>query len=160
MNALQHRNKIPLLFGSLCFAVLTMSFFLSPSERLTTTFTLLTAAGGVTAFLYSRYSQDIDLFRELFREFNSRYDDLNEKLNEICNRPKDEQLKPTDHGLLYDYFNLCAEEQMFALAGCIDSRVWRAWQNGMRHFAQDPEIREFWQRELQQDSYYGFTIPK
>jgi hypothetical protein len=161
---LHHRTKLPVIFGVGCFAVLSLSFFLSPSflspsERLTMTVTLLTAVGGITAFLYSKHSKEIELFRDLFRDFNSRYDNLNEKLNEIYNRPKDEQLKPTDHGLLYDYFNLCAEEQMFARAGCIDSSVWRAWENGMRYFAQDPEIRDFWQRELQQDSYYGFSIP-
>lgn len=156
---LHHRTKFPVIFGVGCFAVLSLSFFLSPSERLTITVTLLTAVGGIAAFLYSKHSKEIELFRDLFRDFNSRYDNLNEKLNEIYNRPKDEQLKPTDHGLLYNYFNLCAEEQMFARAGCIDSSVWRAWQNGMRYFAQDPEIRDFWQRELQQDSYYGFSIP-
>ena len=157
---LHHRTKFPVLFGLGCLAVLALSFFLSPSERLTITLTLLTAVGGVTSFLYSKHSQEIQLFRDLFREFNARYDNLNKKLNEIYNRPKDEQLQSTDYGLLYDYFNLCAEEQMFARAGCIDLSVWRAWQNGMRYFAQDPEILDFWQRELQQDSYYGFTIPK
>jgi hypothetical protein len=162
---LHYRTKIPAIFGGCCFVVLSLAFFLRPSflslsEHLTITVTLLTAVGGITAFLYSKHNHETELFLDLFRDFNSRYDNLNEKLNEIYNRPKDEELKPTDHGLLYDYFNLCAEEQMFARAGCIDSSVWRAWQNGMRYFAQDPEIRDFWQRELQQDSYYGFRIPQ
>lgn len=163
--ALHRRTKFPVIFGVGCFAVLSLSFLLSPffpspSEQLTITVTLLTAVGGITAFLYSKHNHEIELFLDLFRDFNSRYDNLNEQLNEIYNRPKDEQLKSTDYGLLYDYFNLCAEEQMFARAGCIDSSVWREWQNGMRYFAQDPEISELWQRELQQDSYYGFSIPQ
>lgn len=153
------RTKFPVLFGLGCGLVLAVSFVLSPSERLTVTLTLLSAVGGGTAFLYAKHSQEINLFRELFREFNDRYDKLNKELNEIHGRPPGEPLQTADHGLLYDYFNLCAEEQMFAGAGCIDSTVWGAWQNGMRHFAQDPEIRAFWEQELKQDSYYGFKLP-
>ena len=149
-----------MLFGIGCLAVLALSFFLSSSERLAVAATLLTALSGVTAFLYSNHSQETALFRDLFREFNSRYDTLNEGLNAIFNRPANTPIEPTDHGLLFDYFNLCAEEQMFARAGCIDSSVWRAWQNGMRFLAQDPEIRAFREQELKQDSYYNFQIPK
>ncbi len=67
-------------------------------------------------------------------------------------------LKPSDIPILYDYFNLCAEEYMYFNAGCIDSRVWLAWINGMRHFAGDPEILEIWNQELESDSYYGFSL--
>ena len=157
---LHHRTKFPLLFGIGCLSVLALSFVLNPSERLAVSVTLLTAVAGITAFLYSNHSQETALFRDLFREFNSRYDSLNERLNEIYNRPTDIPIEAIDRGLLCDYFNLCAEEQMFARAGCIDSSVWRAWQNGMRFFAQDPEIRTFWEQELGQDSYYDFRIPK
>lgn len=158
---LHDRTKFHVIFGVGCIAVLALSFFLSvlgAKEILAVTITLLTAVGGVTGFLYAKHAQDTQLFRELFREFNARYDTLNERLNEIRSRPVHIKLEVTDHGVLFDYFNLCAEEYMYSTAGCIDSRVWRAWQKGMCHFAQDPEIRDFWMRELQQDSYYGFTL--
>lgn len=155
---LRDRKKFPIIFVIGCIAVLVLSFFLSGSERLPVTITLLTAIGGVTGFLYSRHSQELQLFRELFREFNERYDDLNEKLNEIRCRPEGEPLNDTDISTLYDYFNLCAEEHMYFTAGCIDARVWRAWRNGMRYFADDPEIHALWHRELQSDSYYGLSL--
>ena len=138
--------------------MLLLSFFLSPSERLPVVISLLTAIGGVTGFLYSQHSQELQLFRELFCEFNARYDRLNAKLNEIRSRPEGEPLKDSDIPILYDYFNLCAEEHMYQIAGCIDSRVWLTWRKGMQHFAADPEIRSLWQRELQSDSYYGFGL--
>jgi len=116
--------------------------------------------GGVAAFTYSKHSQETELFRQLFKEFNVRYDALNAPLNEIYLRAEGDALVNDDYDFLYDYFNLCAEEKMFADAGCIDIRVWKAWKNGMSHFAGDPEIRELWESELVQDSYYGFKIPK
>jgi hypothetical protein len=160
---LRDRPKFPLMFGLGCLAVLTLSFsfshfFPSAKEHLHITFTLLAAVAGVTTFLYAQHAQDIQLFRELFREFNARYAALNDGLNEIRNRPTDQQLKNTDHDVLCAYFNLCAEEYMYATAGYIDSRVCRAWRNGMRYFDKDPEIHDFWECELQQGSYYGFTL--
>jgi len=158
---LRHRTTFPLIFVVGCVVALLVFFFLSflsTTERLTTAITVLTAWGGVTGFLYAKHAQETQLFRELFREFNARYDNLNDRLNEIWNRPADQSLKDTDHGVLCDYFNLCGEEHMYATAGYIDPRVWLAWHNGMRYFAQDPEILDFWNRELKQNSYYGFTL--
>ena len=158
---LHARTKFHLIFGVGCVAVLVFSLFhsvLTDKENLPLTITLLTAVGGVTGFLYAKHAQETQIFRELFREFNARYDTLNGRLNEIWNRPADQLLKDTDKGVLFDYFNLCAEEHMYATAGYIDSLVWRAWHNGMCHFAKDPEILDFWKRELQQNSYYRFTL--
>lgn len=155
---LRHQKRFPIIFALGCVGVLMLSLFLSGSERLPVTITLLTTLGGIIGFLYSRHSQELQLFRELFREFNDRYDKLNEHLNEIRCRPEREPLRDSDITILHDYFNLCAEEHMYFAAGCIDVRVWRAWRNGMQYFANDPEIRAIWLRELQSDSYYGFSL--
>lgn len=119
---------------------------------------MLAALGGVTGFLYSKHSQEIQTFRELFREFNQRYDDLNGPLYIIVSRGPDEPLKDEDFAFLYDYFNLCAEEYLFFEAGWIDKRIWKSWENGMNVFAKHPEIRKLWKTELETDSYYGFKI--
>jgi len=157
---LQRSNKYPVIFGILGVGVLAASFLFDPSERLSFVLPLITTIGGLAAFLYSKHSQETELFRQLFQEFNARYDDLNTPLNEIYLRAEGDPLTKGDYEFLYDYFNLCAEEKMFADAGCIDHRVWKSWQNGMLHFAGDAEIRELWETELIQDSYYGFKIPK
>ena len=159
---LRDRTKFHVVFGVGCLAVfmlsLALSCFLGVKDSLTITIPLLTAVGGFTGFLYARHAQETQLFRELFRDFNARYDKLNKRLNEIRDRPKGQLLEDTDHGVLFDYFNLCAEEYLYADAGYIDLSVWRAWQNGMCYFDQDPEIHDFWLLELQQNSFYGFTL--
>jgi hypothetical protein len=157
---LQRRNRYPIIFGIIGLAVFVAAFWVDPSERLAFILPLLTMIGGVAAFTYSKHSQETELFLQLFKDFNARYDALNAPLNEIYIRADGVPLVKGDYNFLYDYFNLCAEEKMFADAGCIDIRVWKSWQNGMRHFAGDPEIRELWESELVQDSYYGFKIPK
>jgi len=40
----------------------------------------------------------------------------------------------------------------------IDERVWRAWRNGMKYFAEDPKILKLWQAAVADGSYYGFSL--
>jgi hypothetical protein len=155
--ALQATTKLPLLFGVGCLAVLALSFSLSAAQCLSATITLLTAVGGITGFLYAQQARDIQLFRELFCEFNKRYGELNNGLNEFCHSPRD--LTDPDRRVLSAYFDLCAEEYMYFTAGYIDFRVWCAWVEGMRYFDEDHRIRQFWEGELnKQKSYYGFSL--
>lgn len=155
---LREKTRLPIYFTVTCIGVLVVSLSVNESQRLTVMIPLLTIVGGVTGFLHSKHSQEIQLFRELFCEFNKRYNTLNEQLNAIHSRPKGEPLQDADIPILYDYFNLCAEEYMYFAAGCIDCRVWQAWRNGMKHLAKDPEIFAIWKRELATDSYYGFPL--
>lgn len=180
--SLRHRVCIPILFIAMfalgivccCFVFFLPCLFPQPTDRLTAIIAILTMIGGFGSFLYARHAQETQLFREIFREFNERYDKLNEQLNEIKNRPKDEPLKRSrldnamkdneqpskrsDQDVLMDYFNLCAEEYMYAKSGYIDTRVWHAWCKGMKYFASDEEINELWREELKQGSYYGFSL--
>ncbi len=153
---LQDNTKLPLMFGVGCLAVLALSFSY-PNARLSHTMPLLTAVAGITAFLYAQHTRDIQLFRELFREFNGRYRALDNRLNAICDSTG--VLADPDRRVLCAYFDLCAEEYMYCTAGHIDSDVWDAWIEGMRYFDEDHRIREFWEGELnKQKSYYGFTL--
>jgi hypothetical protein len=156
---LQHKKRLPWMFGFGCLVVaLVLAFGVKGPESVATAISLLAAVGGTTGFLYGQHTRDVELFRQLFREFNDRYGELNDGLNEIRNRPKGEPLKDTDYPKLFAYFNLCAEEYMYNDAGYIYAPVWDAWLNGMRYFDQDPEIHDFWKRDLQQNSYYGFSL--
>jgi hypothetical protein len=90
---------------------------------------LLSAVGGVAGFGYFLYRQHLDeakLFKELFVEFNTRYDALNDNLNVILFGPSEGLLSPDEREYLFDYFNLCAEEYFFYRAGYIDCRVWES----------------------------------
>ena len=156
---LGNRKWYPWLFLGLCIIVIPVTYQLLPPgkgvEGLLPSFALL---GGFVAFLYTQHLQQSRLFKELFTEFNQRYNELNEKLNDIRVRPEGAPLKSEDTKNLFDYFNLCAEEFLFFRAGYIDFDVWRSWCHGMQEFINDPEIRRLWEVELKSNSYYGFTL--
>lgn len=78
--ALRLRNKrwYPFIFLAGCAAILASWFYFAadhPPEL------LLSALGALTGFFYFAYRQHLDetrLFRELFADFNARYDKLND----------------------------------------------------------------------------------
>ena len=125
----------------------------------------LTLIGTLLAFSYFLQKQklaDTQLMKELITEFNGRYDALNEKLKAILKRGKEHpssKLTDCECEKIDDYFNLCAEEFLFYDLGYIDSRVWKAWSNGMEPYFQDQRICERWRQEKTSGSYYGFRPP-
>jgi hypothetical protein len=121
---------------------------------------LLSSIGAVAGFSYFLYRQHLDetkLFKELFIEFNKRYDQLNDRLNSILMGPHEGDLSDSERELLFSYFNLCAEEYFFYEAGYIDQHVWKSWHRGMLVFFAHPRIRNLWDHDCKADSYYGFS---
>ena len=121
---------------------------------------LFSSIGAVTGFTYFIYRQHLDetkLFKELFIEFNERYNKLNEGLNAIRYGPPKGKLSDSERDLLFSYFNLCAEEYFFYQAGYIDHSVWVSWKRGMQLFFGHPQIRELWNMDSKSSSYYGFS---
>ena len=154
------RNGYPWWFaGTLALAL--VAFWLLPTN-LQSKELLLSAVGGVAAFfhfLYSQHNHNTERFIELFREFNARYDTLNNTLNELVGLPSGAPIvKPEHVQAFFDYFNLCGEEYLYFRAGYVDAEVWRSWVKGMAYFGANAEIRRIWQLELEQGSYYGFTL--
>jgi hypothetical protein len=122
-------------------------------------FAVMVPLGGLFIFLYAQHQKDAEVFFRQFEQFNRRYDSMNEMLARIVDKcGTQESIDKEDEPPLVDYFNLCAEEYLFWKGGYIDKRVWDAWRNGMRFYAEVPAIREFWLKELTSRSYYGFTL--
>jgi hypothetical protein len=124
---------------------------------------LVSAIGVVAAFTYFIYRQHLDeakLFKELFVEFNARYDALNDDLNTLLFGPPEGSLSADEKEHLFTYFNLCAEEYFFYKAGYIDRRVWESWYRGMKVFFKHPRIQALWEQDFKADSYYGFRPPQ
>ena len=124
-------------------------------------------------YLQKHKLEELKLFTELFREFNERYDKLNSKLNkiiakenltleEIDNKSDDDVIS---RDVLFDYFNLCAEEYLYYKKGYILPEVWEYWENGMERFFNDPRIKKLWEEDninsdgSSNNSYYGFEPP-
>jgi hypothetical protein len=124
---------------------------------------LATAIVGVASFTYFLYRQHLDeakLFKELFTEFNLRYDTVNDDINAILIGPRDGALSAREKDRLFSYFNLCAEEYFFYKAGYIDRQVWESWCRGMKAFYKHPRIQPLWDEECKSDSYYDFRPPQ
>jgi hypothetical protein len=118
---------------------------------------VLAVAVTFTTFLYNQHLQETRLFKELFKEFNERYDRLNSQLNKI-KETAENRIHGDNRQTLMDYFNLCGEEYLYFKAGYIDEAVWTAWLKGMKIYADVPAIREMWEEEIEGGSYYGFSL--
>lgn len=152
------RSRYPWIFIGLAVAAISAVYWFVPNPKAMELYLPVTAAaGGFVHFLYSQHHQDSQLFVKLFSEFNCRYDSLNAKLNAIVENAPSSFL-PEEEQVLFDYFNLCAEEYLFFKSGYIDKDVWFAWANGMKWFATDPRIRDLWETELKSGSYYNFSL--
>jgi hypothetical protein len=117
----------------------------------------------ITIF-YNYHSKKMEhdrMGKELFKEFNKRYDKINHSLHKIskeCKNLKDLENKPKLENKLNDFFNLCAEEYFWHKKGRIDKNIWSAWEDGMNDWYNNVEvIREAWQAEIKKrgcKSYY------
>jgi hypothetical protein len=106
-------------------------------------------------FLQKQRLEELKLFNELYTTFNSRYDALNESLNKIRRGDSEKNLVPGELDTPYSYFNLCGEEYSYYKQGFLYPEVWKAWRNGMKIFYQVARIKQEWDKELSNDSYYG-----
>jgi hypothetical protein len=136
---LHRRKSFPAIFAFVVLALYTGWYLLERSHPEL----LLTGIGAVAGFAYFLYRQQLDetrLFKEMFVDFNGRYDKLNNDLNKILDGPKDGLLSVMERDTAFKYFNLCAEEYLFHKAGYIDDEVWKAWEKGMTIFFSHPRI--------------------
>lgn len=112
----------------------------------------------VLAFCYFVHQQKLaetTLFKDLFTEFNRRYDALNDRLAGIV---ESGQARDADRQVVVDYFNLCGEEYLFFEEGYIHPEVWRSWCCGMLWYFEREPFRTLWQQESATDSYYGLSL--
>jgi hypothetical protein len=101
--ALHNRERYPLVL--LCGFALVIVIWFCFEDRLKPEL-LLTAIGGVAGLTYFLYRQHIDetkLFKELFTEFNRRYDALNDHLNAIKSEQAGRALSTKEKELLFTY---------------------------------------------------------
>ena len=121
---------------------------------------IISLAGIIITFLIGFYNYEIEndrLFKELFLEFNSKYDQkFNNRLNQIVENDKFNV--ELDKSLIVDYLNFCAEEYLWNSKGRIDKKVWLSWRNGMEYFFKNENIKNVIIEEIRsnKESYYGF----
>jgi hypothetical protein len=154
-----HENYFAIiLFTFLALAILAPILYVKGADWKV----LLTIVGSLLSFVYFIQKQQLDeakFLNELFVQFNRRYDDLNEKLNDILeNNQGLKELEAHEIDTLNDYFNLCGEEYLFYRRGYIYPEVWQSWVAGMKIFYDDERIQKQWLKELNTQSYYGLNV--
>jgi hypothetical protein len=130
--------------------------FATTSDRMPLIGSVIVASLGFCYFVQQQKLSETALFKDLFTEFNRRYDLLNDQLAEIAGSGA--QLKPSDRQAIVDYFNLCAEEYLFFTEGYIHRAAWRSWCAGMLWYFDREPFRAVWEEEREGSSYYGFTV--
>ena len=121
---------------------------------------VVTATGVALSLVYFVQKQKLEelrLFKDLFVEFNARYDKIQDRLLSIKEQ-NDGELSKEERQVVYGYFNLCAEEYLFYQLGYIDPAAWSAWRNGMQDYLDNSRIRRLWDEDVKSDSYYGLQF--
>ena len=137
-------------------AVIAVSLIYKAGQRAAPIESILAAVLGLCYFTQQQRLAEIRWFKELFTEFNHRYDNLHTRLQEISKpeKPRSE----TDSETIIEYFNLCGEEYLFFKEGYIHPQVWTAWCSGMLWYFEREPFRTRWKDEEPKNSYYGLSV--
>jgi hypothetical protein len=108
--------------------------------------------------------------KDLFSEFNKRYDILNDTLfllrtdYTIADLHSHISLyndKKTLHHALIDYFNLCGEQYYWKSKGRISDEIWNSWHAGMMgYYTRYEVVRKVWEEECKEDGYRTYYLKK
>jgi hypothetical protein len=106
--------------------------------------------------------------KELFTEFNKRYNELNDNLNLLSSSTLEDfsnWFLPEDRvkikATIYDFFNLCSEEYYWKNEGRIPKKVWKSWERGMNDIYNRSEvIKTMWEEECQNNGFISYYIDK
>lgn len=120
---------------------------------------------GTVATLYFgsiKYRIENDkLFKELFREFNSRYDiRFNDLINEL-KYDNGRELNNAERNLIIDYLNLCSEEYLWRSKSRIPKKVWSSWKAGIKENLKIKQVEMIFNEEISSSngkkSFYGLV---
>lgn len=108
--------------------------------------------------------------KDLFKEFNERYDDLNddlskldtvENLNQLKEIKSDNIANKSLYNVLIDYFNLCAEQYYWHKQKRISKEIWDSWYSGMMYYYNSfPIVKEVWKDEIKDNGYKSYYLNK
>jgi len=131
-----------------------------------------TVIAGVLVFFLSRgyykHSRKIEndkLLKELFIEFNERYDKINNELDRISKLKNSEwkglngdQIR-INEGILIDYFNICSEEYYWYNEKRISKAIWESWHKGMNDiYNRSIIVQNLWDKECENEGYKSYYI--
>lgn len=145
------KNKFKkLIYDNLWILILVTPFALLTNKEIE----IISIILGIFYFLNQQKMAEEQFFQQCFKDFNHRYDLLNDNLSELI----DTNIVPQQSHQIVDYFNLCAEEYLLYQKGYIPNEIWLSWTNGMGVYWKNKNIRDLWKLEKKSNSYYGFDL--
>ena len=130
--------------------------------------------GGVGIYITLKYNSankklnHEKMEKDLFTEFNKRYDHLNDTLSLLdvdFTTDKLHNIKAlyNDNKSLYhcviDYFNLCGEQYYWKSKGRISDEIWNSWHAGMMaYYTKYEVVRKLWEEESKGDGYKAYYL--
>lgn len=113
---------------------------------------------GLAVNLINIKATDDKFFKDLFKEFNSRFNTMNESLNAVRDGKDSHSIDgklQTKEAIILDYLNLCSEEYLWYSKGRIDYKVWENWRKGMNYYLIDDHFIETVNKaKSERESYY------
>lgn len=120
-------------------------------------------------YFYQKHTKKLandKMMKELFTEFNLRYDKINNRLDKISKMSvvmweaeKDEKNKSLIYGDVVDFFNICAEEYYWYKESRLDTKIWKAWHKGMNDiYNRSKIIQHIWDEECKNEGYKSYYI--
>jgi hypothetical protein len=131
---------------------------MSYSDSIVIVCTIILSLSGIGATIFfairAQQNENNRMFKDLFTEFNLRYERINDHLQRITEAASKnpeltaKDLSTEDRSMLEDWFNLCAEEYFWHRRGLIGKKIWKSWQSGMNYWYSYPIIKDAWQTEI------------
>ncbi len=135
--------------------------------------TIILGATGILITLYYSWQNkklaDEQMLKQLFTEFNQRYEKLNDSLylietkysttDEWTAAENTEEIERLKQKAI-DYFILCAEEfYWYHHKKRIDPIIWKSWQSGMNYwYNKVPTIKHLWKEEVKASGKVSYYI--
>lgn len=110
---------------------------------------------------YSEHTRKLEhakMLKDLFKEFNERYDKIKNDLEDIVEHPAKHL---NSHSTVFTFFNICSEEYYWHKEGRLDDKIWRSWSTGMNDiYRKSKLIKDMWDVECEQEGYRSYYIAK
>lgn len=156
MNFIKRHSE--LIIASSCFLLIIFLYlFCGINDKL-----FLGLLGTVATLYFGSIKYRIEndkLFKELFQEFNSRYDiRFNDLINEL-KYDSNREINNDERNLIIDYLNLCSEEYLWRSKNRIPRNVWISWKAGIIENLKINQVKNVYENEILSEngkkSFYG-----
>lgn len=147
------RNLTPILLYATGIGIALFIIPILVKENFITSQLAVMALCTTLFFGYLNYQHTQDrLFKDLFKEFNERYNALSDQFQRLEEKyPAEVKLSDVaneDLKIIISYLNLCAEEYFWFDRGRLDIGAWESWKSGMGTWAKLPVLKVVFEDEV------------